>query len=653
MIRKVTVIQYRRSATTTATGTRGGYDKQEWLGAPRAGEYPLHLISNQPRTRLHSQLDHGTTSRRAKIKDREAARMHPDDAAARNISEGDVIRLFNDRGACLAGVQITDALRPGVIELATGAWYDPLDPQAAQSLDVHGNPNVLTRDAGTSKLGQGSTAHSCLVEVERFDGLLPPVKAFTQPATVEDRTTMIRQITLIKFKPDTTGAEIGALGEGFKELANVVPGIRRFEFGPDLKLESNTLDYALVIDFASVDDWKAYREHPITSLSPRLLYRESNGLNGFSTHFSVLSRCNPRRGWLCRWNSVDFRYCIFAVYRAVYIAACRIPQRRSHKMDGKCGKSKKTILKVACAAALLLASSATMAERVAIGEFKYANYQAIMHLIKALVEDRLGGEVEIVPANNAMMYAGMDRGKGEIDVHADVWIPNQRDFYEEYVVRRGTVAYSEHSYAATTGFCVPKYFAEEQNLTSVFDLARPEIAAMLDSDGNGKGEIWIGLPGSAQVAINHVKVRDYGLLISNERVEADFAVNYAALDDAVRKHKGYAFFCWAPDGVWLLHDLCAVGGASARSLLCKDGTTERRSRLAGKIEDHLRRCDQAGPDRLFEKPPGALSDDRVAAPGHCARYGNGERVGFRDRLEEARSGRSHERMDREQPGTSR
>ena len=224
-------------------------------------------------------------------------------------------------------------------------------------------------------------------------------------------------------------------------------------------------------------------------------------------------------------------------------------------MNGKCRKSKKTMLKFVCAAALLLASSASMAERVAIGEFKYANYQGIMHLIKALVEDRLGGEVEIVPANNAMMYAGMDRGKGEIDVHADVWIPNQRDFYEEYVVRRGTVAYSEHSYAATTGFCVPKYFAEEHNLTSVFDLARPEIAAMLDSDGNGKGEIWIGLPGSAQVAINHVKVRDYGLLISNERVEADFAVNYAALDDAVRKHKGYAFFCWAPDGVWLLHDI--------------------------------------------------------------------------------------------------
>ncbi len=72
---------------------------------------------------------------------------------------------------------------------------------------------------------------------------------------------MLRQITLIKFKQDVTAEEIRDLGEGFKKLDDVVPGINRFEFGPDLKLETSTLDYALVIDFASVDDWKAYREH--------------------------------------------------------------------------------------------------------------------------------------------------------------------------------------------------------------------------------------------------------------------------------------------------------------------------------------------------------------------------------------------------------
>ena len=158
------------------------YDRQEWLGSARAGRYPLHLISNQPKTRLHSQYDHGITSRNAKIRGRAPARMNLRDAAERNIMDGDVIRLFNDRGACLAGVALTENLRPGVIELETGAWYDPQDPGDPMSLEVHGNPNVLTRDAGTSKLAQGPSAHSCLVEVEKFTGELPEIRVFSQPA---------------------------------------------------------------------------------------------------------------------------------------------------------------------------------------------------------------------------------------------------------------------------------------------------------------------------------------------------------------------------------------------------------------------------------------------------------------------------------------
>ena len=159
-------------------------EKTEMLGSPRSQNYPLALVSNQPKTRLHSQYDHGVTSREAKIKQREPARMNPQDAEARGIQSGDVIRLFNDRGACLAGVTVTERIRPGAIELPTGAWYDPQDPSQANSLEVHGNPNVLTRDTGTSQLAQGSSAHSCLVEVERFDQALPEVKVFKQPACV-------------------------------------------------------------------------------------------------------------------------------------------------------------------------------------------------------------------------------------------------------------------------------------------------------------------------------------------------------------------------------------------------------------------------------------------------------------------------------------
>ncbi|MBO6783969.1 MAG: molybdopterin guanine dinucleotide-containing S/N-oxide reductase [Alphaproteobacteria bacterium] len=154
----------------------------EWLGA--VGDYPLHMISNQPATRLHGQMDNGRVSRDAKVSGREPVWIHPADAADRGLSDGDVVRVFNARGALLAGVRITDEVRPGVVQLATGAWYDPADPGSERSIDKHGNPNVLTLDKGTSRLGQGPIAHTALVEITAFDGPLPPVTAHVPPRFV-------------------------------------------------------------------------------------------------------------------------------------------------------------------------------------------------------------------------------------------------------------------------------------------------------------------------------------------------------------------------------------------------------------------------------------------------------------------------------------
>ncbi|MBL8629058.1 MAG: Asp-tRNA(Asn)/Glu-tRNA(Gln) amidotransferase GatCAB subunit C, partial [Rhodospirillaceae bacterium] len=158
-------------------------EPQEWLGSTLAKKFPLHLVTNQPTTRLHSQYDNGMTSTGSKIKGREPLRMHPDDAKARGISDGDVVRVFNDRGAFLAGVIVSDNLRPNVVQVATGAWYDPERPGEIGALDVHGNPNVVTPDHGTSKLAQGSSALSTLVEIEKFIGTLPPIKVFDAPPT--------------------------------------------------------------------------------------------------------------------------------------------------------------------------------------------------------------------------------------------------------------------------------------------------------------------------------------------------------------------------------------------------------------------------------------------------------------------------------------
>jgi biotin/methionine sulfoxide reductase len=156
-------------------------EPEEWLGSPLARRFPLHLISDQPYTKLHSQLDFSDYSRGSKVAGREPVWINPEDANERGIADGDVVRLFNQRGACLAGALLTDAMARGVVKLSTGAWYDPVEPGVPGALEKHGNPNVLTRDVGASRLSQGCAAQSCLVQIERFAGEPPTVTAFEPP----------------------------------------------------------------------------------------------------------------------------------------------------------------------------------------------------------------------------------------------------------------------------------------------------------------------------------------------------------------------------------------------------------------------------------------------------------------------------------------
>jgi biotin/methionine sulfoxide reductase len=155
----------------------------EWLGKVDK-KYPLHLISNQPKNKLHSQMDHGKYSKSFKIEDREPVEINPFDAEDRDLKNGDIVKLFNDRGSCLAGVVIDEKVMRGVVKISTGAWYDPENPDKTGSMCKHGNPNVLTRDKGTSKLGQGPIAHSCLIEMKKYKNKLPKVTAHEPPIII-------------------------------------------------------------------------------------------------------------------------------------------------------------------------------------------------------------------------------------------------------------------------------------------------------------------------------------------------------------------------------------------------------------------------------------------------------------------------------------
>jgi biotin/methionine sulfoxide reductase len=155
-------------------------EPREWLGGSLAKRYPLHLLSHQPVGRLHSQLDPAPLSRMAKISEREPIHIGPAEAGKRDIASGDIVRVFNHRGAFLAGAVVTEGLAAGVVQIATGAWYDPAEPGVPGSLDKHGNPNMVTMSKGTSKLSQSSCAQTVLVEIEKF-GPSPPLTAFERP----------------------------------------------------------------------------------------------------------------------------------------------------------------------------------------------------------------------------------------------------------------------------------------------------------------------------------------------------------------------------------------------------------------------------------------------------------------------------------------
>jgi biotin/methionine sulfoxide reductase len=154
---------------------------KEWLGAETARRFPLHLVTIQPPHRLHGQMDPGPVSAARKVAGREPVRMNPADASSRGLQAGDVVRVYNDRGACLAGVELDPGVAPAVVVMATGAWYDPVD-ENDRALDRHGNPNVLSFDEGTSRLAQGPSALSALVEVERYAGAPREIEVFCPPA---------------------------------------------------------------------------------------------------------------------------------------------------------------------------------------------------------------------------------------------------------------------------------------------------------------------------------------------------------------------------------------------------------------------------------------------------------------------------------------
>jgi len=151
-----------------------GESHQESLLHSRAERYPLLIVSNHPRWRVHAEFDDATWLREiqtCKVKGPdgymyEPVWINPADAAARGIKNGDVVKIFNERGGVLGGAYLTERIMPGVIYQDHGARYDPIVPG---ELDRGGANNTICPYKVTSRNAAGEVTSGFLVEVERID----------------------------------------------------------------------------------------------------------------------------------------------------------------------------------------------------------------------------------------------------------------------------------------------------------------------------------------------------------------------------------------------------------------------------------------------------------------------------------------------------
>ena len=153
-------------------------------GGPGSDKYPFWLQSCHPDKRLHSQMCESEEFRATyTVAGREPIYINPVDAKAKGIKDGDLVRVYNDRGQLLAGAVLTDSYPRGVIRIEEGAWYGPLNEKEG-AICTYGDPNTLTMDIGTSELAQATSANTCIVEFEKFTGKVPPVTSFGGPLEV-------------------------------------------------------------------------------------------------------------------------------------------------------------------------------------------------------------------------------------------------------------------------------------------------------------------------------------------------------------------------------------------------------------------------------------------------------------------------------------
>lgn len=151
-----------------------GHQERQYL--ERGRKYPFLLVSNHPHFRVHAQHDDVTWFREietCKVKGPdgylyEPLWVNPIDAGKLGLETGDVAKIYNERGAVLGGVLVSERIMPGAVYQDHGARCDTI-VLGEGGLDRGGANNLIAPTPTTSKNAAGEVTSGFLVNVEKVD----------------------------------------------------------------------------------------------------------------------------------------------------------------------------------------------------------------------------------------------------------------------------------------------------------------------------------------------------------------------------------------------------------------------------------------------------------------------------------------------------
>lgn len=179
--------------------------------------------------------------------------------------------------------------------------------------------------------------------------------------------------------------------------------------------------------------------------------------------------------------------------------------------------------------------------------------QVTANIIKAALHEKLSLDVDVREMGTMTAFAGL--ASGAVDVHPEVWQPNLNSLVDRYAGKDGPVQLANIGVSAWQGICATRQTVEETGIHAVTDLLDPKKTAAFDTDGDGRGEMWIGAQTWSSTGIERIRAKSYGYAKTMRLLEMPEDMGMATVDAAVATDKPIVFACYSPHVVFKLHDI--------------------------------------------------------------------------------------------------